>query len=63
MRKDKTKYIVGEIYHHPSRFIDVFTDLLDSSLHKIARPKFPCCIVGDINVDLLRCNSNKQGRL
>ena len=33
---------------------------LDYVLNKIANQKYPCFIVGDINIDLTKCNLNKQ---
>ena len=57
--KNKTKYIVGGIYRHPNQTIKEFCDILEPSLAKISKGKIPAFIAGDINIDLIKAETNK----
>src|ERR1051325_12255119 len=56
--KNKIKYIIGGIYRHPNQKIQEFSDLLEINLSKISKDKSPCIIAGDINIDLLKADTN-----
>ena len=59
----KKHLIVGCIYRHPSSKISVkdFTNLhLDPVLQKIGLEKKQCILMGDVNIDLLKTDSNKD---
>ena len=56
--KNKIKYIIGGIYRHPNQIIQEFSDLLEINLSKINEDKSPCIIAGDINIDLLKADTN-----
>ena len=58
--KNKTKYIVGGIYRHPNQNIQEFSDLIEPTLNKISKGKLPCFIAGDINIDFLKVEINKN---
>ena len=56
--KNKQKFIIGGIYRHPCNNISEFTDILDGTLGKIVSKKTPCIIAGDLNVDLIKADTN-----
>lgn len=63
--KDKNKYIIGGIYRHPNQSVEKFSELLEYNLGVISKINIPCFIVGDINIDLLKydCNKNVESYL
>ena len=57
--KSGSKFIVGCIYRHPNSFIADFSKLLETTLNKINKRKFPCVLLADMNIDLLKmCSSS-----
>jgi hypothetical protein len=57
LTKNSKKYIIGGIYRHPNQKLERFTAQMDLTLGKLANLKCPCIIAGDINIDLVKCNS------
>jgi len=53
-------HIFGGTYRHPNQQIDDFMGCLDCVLNKIANQNYPRFIAGDINIDVTKCNLNKQ---
>ena len=53
-----SKYIVGGIYRHPNQSVSDFCSLLEPKLCKLSKGKTPAFIAGDINVDLVKVDSN-----
>jgi Reverse transcriptase (RNA-dependent DNA polymerase) len=60
VKKNKTKYIVGGIYRHPNQSIQKFSDMLEVTLSKISKGKTSCIIAGDMNIDFLQVETNKN---
>ena len=59
--KTNIKYIIGGLYRHPNQNIKVFTDLFDVRvLNKRNKRKTPCIVAGDVNIDLIKNESNKN---
>ena len=58
--KNHKKYIIGGIYRHPNQQIDNFKLSLETVLNKISTQRCPCLIAGDINIDLVKCDSNRK---
>ena len=56
--KNKSKYIIGCIYRHPNHHIKEFTEIMENVLSKICKHNTPCVVVGDINIDLLKVDTN-----
>ncbi len=55
--KNKTKFVIGGVYRHPSSHIAEFSESLEVSLSKISRRNVPCIVAADMNIDLLKFNS------
>jgi len=53
------KYIIGGIYRHPNQNITDFKFMLETTLSKISQQKHPCIIAGDLNIDLVQCDTQK----
>ncbi len=60
MNKNNKKYIIGGIYRHPNQQIAEFKQHMDAVLDTLANQKYPCIIAGDINIDLVKCNDNRD---
>ena len=60
VKKNKSKFIIGGLYRHPNHCINKFSEALELSLNKIAKNKTPCFIAGDINIDFLQVERNKN---
>ena len=58
MPKTNIHYIIGAIYRHPNSNINEFMNNLEPSLNIISNQKKPSLIVGDINIDLAKFDSN-----
>ena len=58
--KNHKKYVIGGIYRHPNQQIDNFKSSLEAVLNKISTRRYPCLIAGDINIDLVKCDSNRK---
>jgi hypothetical protein len=56
------KYIIGGCYRHPNQNISEFKTSLDKTLCLIASRKIPCVFAGDINIDLLKYETNQESR-
>ena len=57
----KSNIIVGCIYKHPSMSITEFVDLYFSPvLEKISHEKKSIIILGDFNIDLIKCSSDEK---
>ena len=57
----KSNIIVGTIYRHPCMAIDLFnSDFLKPLLHKISSEKKQILLLGDFNIDLLKCDDEPQ---
>ena len=54
---NKAHIIVGCIYRHPSANIEDFTSKLDVLLKNLNQKKYEVSILGDMNIDFLKCNS------
>ena len=51
--------IVGVIYRPPNTYIEKFTDILNDIQNKIKMETKICYILGDYNIDLLKCDFHK----
>jgi hypothetical protein len=60
INKNNKKYIIGGIYRHPNQQIEEFKQHMDIVLGTLANQKYPCIIAGDINIDLTKCNDNRD---
>ena len=58
--KNKVKYLIGGIYRHPNQNIKEFSELLESKLKVISNRNIPCFIAGDINIDFIKAETNKN---
>ena len=54
---NKAHIIVGCLYRHPSANIEDFTSKLDVLLKNLNQEKYEVSILGDMNIDFLKCNS------
>lgn len=54
---NKAHIIVGCLYWHPSANIEDFTSKLDVLLKNLNQKKYEVSILGDMNIDFLKCNS------
>lgn len=54
---NKAHIIVGCLYRHPSANIEDFTSKLDVLLKNLNQKKYEVSILGDMNIDFLKCNS------
>ena len=54
------KYIIGAIYRHPNGLISEFSNNFERTFHKISQRNIPCIISGDLNINLLKCNSDRH---
>ena len=60
-RPKETNMIVGTIYRHPCMSISEFnSEYLSPILYKIASEKKQILLLGDFNIDLLKCNDDNQ---
>ena len=58
---NQTNIIVGNIYRHPSMSIKAFnTEFLIPLLHKMATEKKQILLLGDFNINLLKCNEDSE---
>jgi len=55
---NKAHIIVGCVYRHPSANIEDFTSKLDALLKNLNQKKYQIFILGDINIDFLKCNTH-----
>ena len=55
---NKAHIIVGCIYRHPSANIEDFTSNLDASLKNLNQKKYEVSVLGDMNIDFLKCKSH-----
>ena len=59
--KNKKNIIVGCVYKHPLMSVDDFNDhYINPLLSKIVKEKKSILLLGDFNIDLLKCNSNSS---
>ncbi len=58
--KNKKKYIMGGIYRHPNQGIKDFQHCMDELLTTVASRHITCIIAGDINIDLTKCDVNRD---
>lgn len=58
--KNKMKYIIGGIYRHPNQSVPDFQTMLEPTLNKLSHQKHTCFIAGDMNIDLLKCETHKS---
>ena len=57
----ETNMIVGTIYRHPCMSISDFnSEYLTPILHKISSEKKQILLLGDLNINLLKCNDDRQ---
>ena len=57
----KANMIVGTIYRHPGMPITLFnSDYLKSLLHKITSEKKQILLLGDFNINLLKCDDEPE---
>ena len=59
----KKNLIVGCVYRHPSSPLSIhdFTNKhLEPVLEKISKEKKQCVLMGDFNVNLMKCNTNEE---
>ncbi len=56
--KSNKKFIIGCLYRHPNSFISDFCQLIETPLCKINKCKYPCILLGDINVDMLKFSAS-----
>ena len=54
----KSNVIVGCIYRHPCMSIKEFNDLFSPILHKLSKENKTLIILGDFNIDLIKCNTD-----
>ena len=52
----KSNLIVGCIYRHPCMSINEFNDLLSPILHMISKENKTIILLGDFNIDLIKCS-------
>ena len=52
--------IIGVIYRAPDNDLDLFNEVLDSTLKKITKEKKSIYLIGDYNIDLLRTNEHNR---
>ena len=55
---NKSNLIVGCIYRHPCMSIDEFNDVISPILHKISTENKIIILLGDFNIDLIKCSTN-----
>ena len=56
-----TNIIVGTVYRHPSMSISLFnSEFLKPLLHKISSEKKQILLLGDFNIDLLKCDDRPE---
>lgn len=60
INKNNKKFIIGGIFRHPNQQVEEFKHHMDTVLGKLAHQKYPCIIAGDINIDLAKCNDNRD---
>jgi len=56
----KDKLMVGVVYRYPNSNFLAFQDELVSTLHKLSSCNCPYYIIGDININFLKINSNSS---
>ena len=54
------KVLIGVIYRPPGRSIDDFNEQLRSLFDKLSRIRFPCYLMGDVNINLINHASHKN---
>ena len=54
----KSNLIVGCIYKHPCMSINEFNDLLSPVLHQISKEDKSIILLGDFNIDLIKCSTD-----
>lgn len=54
------KFLIGGLYRHPNNVIKLFTDELEHLLTRLKDKNMPVILVGDLNIDLLKFNDNKD---
>jgi len=54
------KYTIGGTYRHPNGIVSEFCNNFERTLHKISQQNIPCIIAGDLNINLLKCNSDRH---
>ena len=52
--------MIGCIYKHPTAYVEGFTLKFHEFLNKFNQNKYDMCIMGDMNIDLLKCHSHQQ---
>jgi len=52
--KNSKRYMIGGIYRHPGRNVEIFTDQVEKQLDKLKKMKLPFLVAGDINIDLMK---------
>ena len=54
------KVLVGVVYRPPGRSIDDFNEQLRSLFEKISNTRFPCYLMGDVNINLINHASHQN---
>ena len=62
INKANKKFIIGCIYRHPNSFVADFIKILESNLCKINKRKYPCILLADTNIDILKMGSQPAVR-
>lgn len=52
-----------QLYRHPHGNISTFMDYLNSTIEKVHRERKHCIVMGDLNIDLLKCEEHQQSDL
>lgn len=53
-------HYIGGIYRHPSGSVNEFLHNFDKTLSNISDCNIPCLIAGDLNINLMKYNADKQ---
>jgi hypothetical protein len=60
VNKNKKKYIIGGMYHHPNQNVSAFKHRMDDLMAEIVSCQLTCIIAGDTNIDSPNRESNRD---
>jgi len=59
-KNTRNNIIIGVIYRHPNSPLANFQEILCNNLEKLTKSNLNFYISGDININILECNSNNK---
>ena len=56
----KSNMVIGLIYRMPNSCVDIFNERIDTILNTIKKENKICYLLGDLNIDFIKCDMHKQ---